>query len=172
MTKKRQTKQSSTHRSLKSTHWQASLKTILSDHNPVAAWSGKAASYATQAARRQGLWQGFKRLKVLGYKLKDVRNFKEKHLKALAQDWEAQGLSPSRLQNNISIFRTFSGWIGKPGMIRASHHYVKQAQSVKRQTTTRTDKTWSGQGVDIAKQLNKVAGHDPAVSHDNLLVKI
>ncbi len=148
----------------KATHWQASLHDVLQQHNPVAALSGKSVSYATQAARSQALWQGFKQLKLLGYRLKDVHNFKEKHLKALAHHWEAQGLSPARIQNNISIFRTFSGWVGKSGMIRASHHYVREVPSATRQSKTTQDKTWSGQGVDIQAKLQAVAERDQRVA--------
>ena len=73
-------------------------------------------------------------------------------------------MSASRLQNNLSIFRTFSGWIGKAGMVRASHHYVKDPQSVKRQLVTTTDKTWSGQGVDIPALLKTVKALDERVA--------
>ena len=160
----KQRTQTPSHPQARYTHWQASLRAIINYHNPAAARSGKAASYATQAARRQILWQGFKQLKQLGYHLKDVRHFKEKHLNALAHHWEAQGLSASRLQNNISIFRTFSRWIGKTGMIRGSEHYVSHARSVRRQTKTTVDKTWSGQGVDIESKLEAVARLDERVA--------
>jgi integrase len=121
-------------------------------------------SYATQAAREQVLWQGFKLLRTLGYRFTDVHSFRETHLKALAHQWEERGLSPSRIQNNISIFRTFSGWIGKSGMIRASHHYVSSPELVSRQTKTRTDKTWSGRGINVQAKIAEVAQIDKRVA--------
>ncbi len=42
---------------------------------------GKAVSFATQDAQQEILWLGFKELRVLGFKLNDVRGFKERHLK-------------------------------------------------------------------------------------------
>lgn len=146
------------------THWQASLRDILREHNSVSACKAKVVSYATQAARRQILWQGFKQLRHLGYRLNDVHHFKAKHLKALAHHWEAQGLSAARLQNNISIFRTFSKWIGKAGMIGTSVQYVRQAGSVTRRTKTTVDKTWTGQGVNVQQTLQEVVGLDERVA--------
>ena len=145
-------------------HWQASLRDIIDYYNNVAAHSGKSVSFATQAARKQVLWQGFHELQDLGYRLKDVRGFREKHLKVLGEAWEARGLSASRLQNNISIFRTFCGWIGKPGMIRASYHYVSSPEIVTRSIKAQTDKTWSGQGVDVRAKLAEVTEHDERVA--------
>src|SRR5688572_7800706 len=86
-------------------NWKTSLQTILKVHNKAAATGGKAVSFATQAARAEILEQGFKELRQLGFKLPDVRGFKERHMLALGHAWEAKGLSASTIQNRISIFR-------------------------------------------------------------------
>lgn len=144
--------------------WKATLNAVLRAHNKAAATGGKAVSFATQDARREILEQGFKELRALGYKLPDVRGFKERHMMALGHAWEAKGLSASTIQNRISIFRLFGEWIGKKGMIRGSACYVKQPQSVERHLVAQTDKTWSGQGHALADKLEVIQAQDPYVA--------
>lgn len=133
--------------------WKLSLKKILEQHNSATARGGKAAGYATQAARQETLERGFKELRALGHKLEDVRHFKERHLIALGHAWESKGLSASTIQNRISVFRTFAEWIGKPGMIRGAELYVKNSQNVARHCVAQRDKTWSGQQKSLAEIL-------------------
>ena len=144
--------------------WKWSLKQILMQHNSATARGGKAAGYATQVARQETLERGFKELRDLGYKLEDVRHFKEKHLTALSHQWEAKGLSASTIQNRISVFRTFAEWIGKPGMILSSDHYVKNPQSVTRHCVAQSDKTWSGQHKHLAALLTALHTTEPYVA--------
>ncbi len=145
-------------------HWKTTLNAILKAHNKAAATGGKAVSFATQEARRDLLERGFKELRALGYKLPDVRGFKERHMTALGHAWEAKGLSASSIQNRISIFRTFSEWIGKTGMIRGSEHYVKHAKSVERHLVTQVDKTWSGQKKTLTEKLEAIQKQDKFVA--------
>lgn len=144
--------------------WKSTLKEILDKNNKAAACGGKAVSFATQAARQEILEQGFKELRGLSYKLEDVRHFKERHMTLLGHAWEAKKLSASTLQNRISVFRIFSEWIGKPGMIRGSEHYVKNPQTVERHCVAQTDKTWSGQQKNLAEKLINLQAQDAYVS--------
>ncbi len=141
-----------------------SLKQILEQHNQAAARGGKAVGFATRAARQETLERGFKELRALDYKLEDVRHFKERHMTVLGHAWEAKGLSASTIQNRISVFRTFAEWIGKPGMIRGSEHYVKNLQSVARHCVAQHDKTWSGQEKNLADKLANLQAQDAAVA--------
>ncbi len=125
--------------------WKTTLNEVLEKHNKAASRGGKAVGFATQSARQETLWREFKELHTLKYHLNDVHEFKERHIRALANTWEARGLSASTIQNRISVFRTFSEWIGKRGMILGSEHYVKNPKNVKRHGVAQTDKTWSGQ---------------------------
>lgn len=144
--------------------WKATLNAVLRAHNKAAATGGKAVSFATQDARREILEQGFKELRALGYKLDDVRGFKERHMTALGHAWEVKGLSASTIQNRISVFRLFGEWIGKKGMIRDSECYVKNPKSVERHLVAQKDKTWSGQGVDLQDKLTIVQQKDAFVA--------
>lgn len=145
-------------------NWKKTLNDVLNTHNKAAASGGKAASFATQEARREILDQGFKELRALGYKLPDVRGFKERHMTALGNAWEAKGLSASTIQNRISIFRVFAEWIGKAGMIRGSENYVKNPKSVERHLITNIDKTWSGQQKSLPEKLEFIQHHDKYVA--------
>jgi hypothetical protein len=51
--------------------WKTTLQAIIKQHNKAAAVGGKAVSFATQDARQEILWRGFKELRVLGFKLDD-----------------------------------------------------------------------------------------------------
>lgn len=144
--------------------WKKTLNDIVNAHNKAAASGGKAVSFATQAARLEILDLGFKELRALGYKLPDVRGFKERHMTALGHAWESKGLSASTIQNRISIFRIFAEWIGKKGMIRGSENYVKNSKSVERHLVTNIDKTWSGQQQSLSDKLPSIAKLDTFVA--------
>lgn len=144
--------------------WKKTLNTTLRAHNKAAATGGKAVSFATQDARREILEQGFNELRKLGFKLPDVNGFKERHMTALGNYWETKKLSASTIQNRISIFRIFSEWIGKKGMIRGSENYVKNPKSVERHLITNIDKTWSGQQQTLAEKLAPIQMQDQFVA--------
>jgi site-specific recombinase XerC len=137
--------------------WKTTLNAVLREHNKAASAGGKAVSFATQAARRDILESGFKELRALGFKLPDVRGFKERHIRALGLAWEAKGLSASTLQNRFSVFRLFAEWIGKKGMIRGSECYVKNPNAVLRHLAAERDKTWSGQKQSLDAKLVAIA---------------
>lgn len=144
--------------------WKLTLKEVLGKHKKAAASGGKAVGFATQAARQEILEQGFKELRGLSYKLEDVRHFKERHMLILGHAWEDKKLSASTIQNRISVFRIFAEWIGKPGMIRGSVHYVKNPQHVARHGVAQTDKTWSGQQKSLAEKLVSLQAQDAHVA--------
>jgi len=144
--------------------WRASLREVLRNHNKGSAKGGKASSYATQAKRAEILESSFRQLRSLGCKIEKVTNFRENHMRVLVKAWEESGLAPATIQNKISIFRVFSEWIGKPGMVRDSKLYVINPKSVQRHTYAETDKTWSGQNIDADSLIEKVAGFDKRVA--------
>lgn len=135
--------------------WKASLADVLKTHNRVKQ-DGSVASHATQDKRADVLYAGFKALREKGYKLDNVRSFRGKHMEVLAREWESKELSPSTIQNNISVFRTFAGWIGKDGMVEGADKYVS-AGAASRSSINREDKSWQAQGVDIRVKIAEVA---------------
>lgn len=142
--------------------WKASLAAVLAAHNRSRS-GGSVASFATQDKRSDVLYAGFRELRALGYKLEDVRQFRGKHMEALARTWESRGLSPSSIQNNISIFRTFSEWIGKDGMVEGTSRYVSAGVAT-RSSIAREDRSWTAKGVDPGAKIAEVRAKDERVA--------
>lgn len=142
--------------------WKASLAAVLKQHNG-AKQDGTVASYATQDKRADVLYAGFKELRQLGYRLDAVQSLRGKHVEALVQGWQARGLSASTVQNSLSVFRTFSEWIGKAGMVQQVEHYL--GPGVARRTSIASqDRSWSAKGIDIAAKIEQVGAKDPRVA--------
>ncbi len=135
---------------------------MLKAHNG-ARHDGAVASFATQDKRADVLYAGFARLRELNFRVEAVTSLRGKHIEVLAKDWEARGLSASTLQNNLSIFRTFTEWIGKAGMVRGIEHYLGSGTAA-RSSIAREDKSWSGRGVDIAAKIEQVRQKDAQVA--------
>ena len=73
------------------------------------------------------------------------------------------GYPPSTLHNNLSIFRTFAEWVGKAGMVRGIEHYLGSGTTA-RSSIASQDRTWSGQGVDVAAKIEQVRQKDVRVA--------
>lgn len=142
--------------------WKASLAAVLKAHNGAKAVGGSAASHATRDKRADVLYAGFKLLREKGYKLDSVQSFRGKHMEVLAKAWEEKGLSPSTLQNNISTFRVFAGWIGKEGMVERSDRYVSVG-AASRSSVNTVDKSWEAKGVDVEAKIAEVSAKDARV---------
>ena len=147
-----------------SADWKRQLAMIIRQRGVTTADGAKRCSYETLAKRREVLFRGFSELRQLGYKLEKVTNFREKHMEALAKYWEQHGQSPATIQNKISVFRTFAVWIGKPGMIKDSTHYVQHPASVQRSYIAKEEKSWEANGVDFRQKIAEVREKDPRVA--------
>lgn len=143
--------------------WKSSLAAVLKSNNG-AKLDGSTASAATQDKRADVLYASFNQLREMGYRLDDVQGFGGRHVQALVSAWEEKGLSPSTMQNNISILRTLADWLGKTGMVEASAKYVSDPATVSRSSVATEDKSWSASGVDVAAKLADVTRLDPHVA--------
>jgi len=132
---------------------------------------GKVVGFETKKVRYHALVQGFKELKALGFKLQSPTGLQERHVKALAQSWEADGLSSSTISNRLSVFRVFSDWIGKPGMVKRSVEYVANPNSARRSQVAKSDKSWSTNGVDADALISHVTQFDPYIGIQMKLAK-
>jgi site-specific recombinase XerC len=127
---------------------------------------GSISSHATRKKYANSLHKSFRDLEALGFKLSDAKNLKGKHLVALGKYFEQQAiagkLKPSTIQNRFSALRVYAQWIGKAGMVEATHKYV-DPDLVKRSSICRYDHSWSAQGVDVAAKLAEISQKDPRV---------
>jgi integrase len=142
--------------------WKASLAAALKEHNG-ARHDGAVASFSTQDKRADVLYAGFQRLRDLNFRLDSVTSLRGKHIEALVEDWHARGLSASTLQNSLSIFRTFAGWIGKAGMVRGVECYFAPGIAT-RSSIAREDRSWSARGIDVNAKIEQVRQKDPRIA--------
>lgn len=126
--------------------------------------NGKKVSDATQAKRKQVLFAGIRALPKLGFHLSALSAFAGRHMQALVDHWVKQKLSPSTVQNRISIFRTFAEWLGKPGMVEDSSHYVRDPALVRRSSVAKQDKSWPSHEVDPQALIESIRAEDEHVA--------
>lgn len=124
----------------------------------------KKVGQGTQDKRETVIYGFFADLLKLKYRIESIYSLKQKHLVAVFNHLEAQGQSPSTIQNKISIMRVFCEWAGKYGMVNDSSAYVKDRASVRRTMVAQEDKSWDGKGVDVLSKLPEIAKKDKAVA--------
>lgn len=139
----------------------ARLRSLLSKNCGTAAKKSKVVSEKTSTDRSKTIELCFRELTEAGYKFQDPKSFANRHMTFLAEKWETNGLSPSTIQNRISIMRVFCTWIGKDGMIGAPENYVKSPNAVARTYIAQRDKTWVANGVDPKAIIDQIASEDP-----------
>jgi len=145
-------------------HCAAQIKAVLRESGDQAAHKQKKVGQSTSDKRSSIIEGFFSDLFYLGYKIENIHNLKVKHLEAVFKFLEAEGQSPSTLQNKISVMRTFCGWIGKEGMVRESWKYVDSKASVRRSMVVKEDKSWEGNGVVLLDKLAEIAEKDKVVA--------
>ncbi len=121
-------------------------------------------SYRTREARLSITCAALVELRdICGFKIEMVSALSKKHLEALGHHWEARGQKPATIDNKFSTIRTFAEWIGKRGMVEASHKYVVNPESAKRRLNATEDKSWAGHGIDARELIEKVKCDDERV---------
>ena len=129
-------------------------------------------SYRTREARLSVTCAALVELReACGFKIETVAALSQKHLVALGHHWEATGQKPATIDNKLSTLRTFAEWIGKHGMVKASHHYVVNPESAKRRLNATEDKSWAGHGIDARELIEKVKCDDERVGIALLLCR-
>ena len=78
-------------------------------------------SYATQANRAWLLSQMANQLHELGYRGMGVRSLKPKHVLALIEFWDRQGLSIGTRKNRLAALRWWAGKVGKVSVMARSN---------------------------------------------------
>lgn len=141
-----------------------SLNAVLKSHVRRSADGRKAVGHATIRDRSLFFDKMIRDLHGLGYELRDIRNFKPKHIRALAAHWEAQALSGSTLQKRFAYLRLLCRWIGKPGMLGDAASYLKDPERYRRSYAAQYDHSWTAQGVEPLDVLARVVAKDPNVA--------
>jgi integrase len=148
--------------------WKKALGSILAEHNHRHGKRDKDVSALTREQRGARLFHCFCELHALGYQLDDPRNLGHRHIQALVDAWLAAGKSAATIQVKLSHLRVFATWVGKPGLVRAPGHYVRDAARVKRTYAAQRDASWSTQKVDPVGVILTVRAIDPFVANQLL----
>jgi len=81
-------------------------------------------SYATRAAREDVLMQAARALHEMGYRKMRPESLKPKHVEALVERWQRQGLSAGTMKNRMAHVRWWAAAINKaPVVARHNAHY-------------------------------------------------
>jgi integrase len=142
--------------------WMKRLTDLLSKHAPTRV-NGKVASMETQETTRDILFACFRRLEKLGYMMNNPENMGEKHVRALVRHWYfEENKSNKTMQNQLSRLRVYTGWIGKPGLVRGITYYLPEVppEKLKVQTATRKSKAWISAGIDVQEKIRQADGLD------------
>lgn len=81
-------------------------------------------SHATQADRQRGLALFARQLREAGFRQMRAPSLKGKHVEALVQRWQAEGLSAGTLKNRLAHLRWWAEKIGKAGIIPSDNTQV------------------------------------------------
>lgn len=74
-------------------------------------------SYKSHANRVQRLNRSMQTIRDLGYRITDVNNLKQSHVKALVEHWKDSNISTAEIKNRMTDMRWLAEKIGKQNMI-------------------------------------------------------
>ncbi|WP_165720896.1 phage integrase N-terminal domain-containing protein [Bordetella trematum] len=78
-------------------------------------------SHATQADRQRSLGLAAHQLREAGFRQMRATSLKGKHVEALLQRWQAEGLSTGTLKNRMAHLRWWAEKVGKAGILPADN---------------------------------------------------
>lgn len=78
-------------------------------------------SHTTQADRQRSLTLMARQLRAAGYRQMQAGSLKGKHINALVQRWQAEGLSAGTMKNRLAHLRWWAEKIGKAGLLPADN---------------------------------------------------
>lgn len=124
----------------------------------------KGVSYATEDDRAHALFRIFRQLHQKLNMPLVPSSFRIKHVRAIANFWEQEGLSASTMQKRFSYLKTFSRWIGKAGMISGTlADYLQNRDAATRTYAAQHDKSWRARGIDVSAKIAEIAEYDKYV---------
>ncbi len=158
--------------------WKRILQDIISAHNDRHATKSKSVGFKTQTERACSLFRCFRDLHTLGYKIRNPYCLGGRHIRALITDWTSPQprarratLSPAMIQTELSHLRTFTTWIGKPGLVLPAEAYVSDPALVTRHYAATKDQSWRGREIDADKLIEEIAAYDAWVGAELRLAR-
>jgi len=144
------------------------IHALLVEKNNVRHDGSRRASFATRKARKLIIESSFRYLHWRGYIMAGPSSFKPRHMDVLFEYWKKENFSPATFSNNLSVLRTFCGWLNKEQTMIAFDKKIKANgdydKYVKKETATKIDKSWTTIGVDILDKIEEVERDDVVVA--------
>lgn len=144
--------------------WKSELNNLILSNAHCHARKDKMVSSATIKKRKDVLFLSFQQLREMGFKLQSVKNLRTKHVQALFNKWEQEGLSAPTLQVRHSMIKTFLSWVDKAGSLPPLSELVSDPAAIKRTYRAVEDKSWSAKNVDTDGLIQQVERDDPRVA--------
>jgi integrase len=85
-------------------------------------------SYTTQADRMRSLSLAARQLREAGFRQMKASSLKGKHVQALLEHWQGEGLSSGTIKNRLSHLRWWAEKIGKVGILPADNTQLGVAE--------------------------------------------
>lgn len=117
-------------------------------------------SIASRRERRLAIRLAFAQLWEMGYRLKTCRSLGGRHVRALVERWDREGLAAGTLHTRLSYLSIFASWIGKRGMVGCLTDYC-QKDRVTRKHIAERNKSWQANGmspeqvIELAKDFDE-----------------
>ncbi|HAA45566.1 MAG: integrase [Halomonas sp. 54_146] len=103
-------------------------------------------SHATQADRQRSLSLAARQLREVGFRQMRATSLKGKHVEALLQRWQTEGLSAGTLKNRMAHLRWWAEKVGKAGILPADN--TKLGIPERRYVTNESKAKELGDGLD------------------------
>lgn len=146
--------------------WKRVLKLLLIHYNHRHSSKQKSVSFKTQHERERFVFWlfDFLRNNPVKYYKPDPRSFTGMQVDFVAKHWKEQAeagqLLPATLQTYFSFLKTFTTWIGKPGLLKPIHCYFDDPKLYQHRYVAKEDKTWKHAGVDIEQVIDSITQED------------
>ena len=150
--------------------WRYVLNLLLDLHNWRHSTKQKGVSNKTIAERARFLHWIFEWLREneeKQYKL-DPRSLSGRHIDFIMAHWQTEAkaarMAPATIQTYFSFLKTFTGWIGKPKLMKPIECYFDDPTLYKRSYITTKDRSWTAMGISVAVIILKAIKLDRHVA--------
>lgn len=138
------------------TGWKKQMQDLI-DKNAGTRADGRVASNRTRDITAQVLFAGVNKLHELGMRVQVPSKIREKHIHRLVAHWHSEGKKASTMRTDLSIWRKFADWIGKPSMVKRLPHYLPDVdpKQLKVSGVLMKPKSWTQNGIDVQAKIEE-----------------
>ncbi|MGX7002324.1 site-specific integrase [Caballeronia sp. KNU42] len=139
--------------------WKAKFEAILAEHGGTRV-NGATASERTKehnAAVVFGSLHVWHEDLTPPMRIEAPQNLSDKHIRALVRYWYQQGKKPKTMIGDLSVWRKFAGWIGKPNLVLKLQDYLPEVPAAELvvNAAASKSKSWSQSGIDTEAKINE-----------------